>query len=426
MGLGGGGGGTETTTSTSTSEPPAFVKPFSINLLNRGSELSKTFTPIQFAGGQQIVGFSPFEQAAFQQTANRALAGGPGELDQAGLLGLAGAGPGSLLGQGLIGGAGTAGIDTSNLGRFTNGQLGFDPVTNALVNRSQGDLLDRFNTQVAPATAAQFNAAGTFGGTAQGELEAQQRFGLARALGDTEAGIRGDAVNRAFAADQAIAGIRGQDLARQLAAGQALGALGESGRNRQLGAADFFSTLGGTRDQIERQRISDLESTGVQQRGLEQLMRDIDIQNAIQLGNLDLSRLDILGSVINTAGGGFGTTTGTSTGPAEPRPNPFISALSGFGSAAGGLGALFGVPVFCWVARAVYGVTNPRWVEFREWIMGYAPVWLREFYIAHGPQIAQWVERHPWSKRAIRPFMDLARWRLRKLKKRTGYLMGAH
>ena len=38
----------------------------------------------------------------------------------------------------------------------------------------------------------------------------------------------------------------------------------------------------------------------------------------------------------------------------------------------------------CWVARAVYGEDNPRWMLFRVWLMANAPAWFRGLYLRHG------------------------------------------
>ena len=65
--------------------------------------------------------------------------------------------------------------------------------------------------------------------------------------------------------------------------------------------------------------------------------------------------------------------------------------------------------VICWVARAVYGPGNPAWLEFRAWLLGHAPAWLRSLYIAYGPRIAPVVARNRWLKAALRPLMDRAR-----------------
>src|SRR5580704_15452410 len=61
----------------------------------------------------------------------------------------------------------------------------------------------------------------------------------------------------------------------------------------------------------------------------------------------------------------------------------------------------------CWVARAVYGVENPRWREFREWLLNEAPVWFRVLYLRLGPSIARWLRLHPAPKPILRRWMDL-------------------
>lgn len=306
FGLGGGGGGDQT--STQTSEPPAFVKPFSESLLQRALELSRGFAPQFPTGEESVAGFSPDELQAFGAT--RGLAGAiPSDLSRASQLAQAGSG-GSRLG---------------GLQRFTEGDIGFDPITNSLVNRSQQGLIDQFNTQIAPSTASRFQQGGTFGGTAQQELESSQRFSLARALGETEAGIRGQSVNRTFGAEQALAG------------------LGESRRNRQLGASGLLGTLGQTQTDILRQSNQDLLRSGTQQRGLAQAIRDVDVRNLTQEQLLPLQQLDILGSAIGTASGGFNTITSTQPGN---EPNPFLAFLGAGGSFLGGLGGLLSSKTF--------------------------------------------------------------------------------
>ncbi len=60
----------------------------------------------------------------------------------------------------------------------------------------------------------------------------------------------------------------------------------------------------------------------------------------------------------------------------------------------------------CWVARAVYGEENPRWMMFREWLLCDAPAWFREIYTRHGERFARWISPHGWIKAAIRVWMD--------------------
>ena len=60
----------------------------------------------------------------------------------------------------------------------------------------------------------------------------------------------------------------------------------------------------------------------------------------------------------------------------------------------------------CWVARAVYGPSNPRWLLFRHWLLGYAPAWFRSLYLRHGERFAGWLQDKAWLKRSIRRWMD--------------------
>lgn len=60
----------------------------------------------------------------------------------------------------------------------------------------------------------------------------------------------------------------------------------------------------------------------------------------------------------------------------------------------------------CWVAREVYGVDNPRWLLFREWMLTKAPAWLRNLYLRYGERIARWLENKPTLKKLIKLWMD--------------------
>lgn len=78
--------------------------------------------------------------------------------------------------------------------------------------------------------------------------------------------------------------------------------------------------------------------------------------------------------------------------------------LSGAGAAASGGGTLFGG--FCWVAREVYGPTNPAWMQFREWMFTESPQWFFELYRKYGERFASWVSDKPRLKGIIRKWMD--------------------
>ena len=61
---------------------------------------------------------------------------------------------------------------------------------------------------------------------------------------------------------------------------------------------------------------------------------------------------------------------------------------------------------YCWVAREVYGTTNPKWLKFRRWILTEAPPGVREYYISHGPEIAAELKNNTSLKECYREVMD--------------------
>jgi len=76
-----------------------------------------------------------------------------------------------------------------------------------------------------------------------------------------------------------------------------------------------------------------------------------------------------------------------------------------WGSIGGGL--LMGAGLaLCWVAREVYGETNPKWLEFRKWMIMDAPSWLFDAYVKYGQQFANFIKDKPLVKRALRFWMD--------------------
>ena len=78
--------------------------------------------------------------------------------------------------------------------------------------------------------------------------------------------------------------------------------------------------------------------------------------------------------------------------------------MGGIGAAAGGL--LSNAALFCWVAREVYGPTNPSWLQFREWMFTESPNWFFKLYAGYGERFANWISNKPRLKSIIRKWMD--------------------
>jgi hypothetical protein len=60
----------------------------------------------------------------------------------------------------------------------------------------------------------------------------------------------------------------------------------------------------------------------------------------------------------------------------------------------------------CWVAREVYGIDNPKWLQFREWMLNDSPSWFRKLYIKFGERFAAFISNKPRIKSIIRKWMD--------------------
>ncbi|MFN7002181.1 MAG: hypothetical protein ACK4NW_01980 [Roseinatronobacter sp.] len=53
------------------------------------------------------------------------------------------------------------------------------------------------------------------------------------------------------------------------------------------------------------------------------------------------------------------------------------------------------------------GADNPEWLTAREWMLNRAPKWLFDAYVKHGPDVADWIERHPKAKPVFRAVFRL-------------------
>lgn len=73
--------------------------------------------------------------------------------------------------------------------------------------------------------------------------------------------------------------------------------------------------------------------------------------------------------------------------------------LSGLGAVGGGFAA------GCWVAREVFGVDNPQWLQFFDWKENHAPKWFRWLYNKHGEAFARFIADKPRLKNVVRKWM---------------------
>lgn len=161
--VGGGGSSSQpapaNTTTTTTNAPPAFVQPYSEDLLKRAGTLSGA--PYQPYGGQMISPMTDDQRAGLTMTSNRARDGSP----------LMNASQGEL--QKTVGGA------------------YLDPSTNPAWAPMSKAITDAYSKGTAAQTDAAFAKAGAFGGSGyQDQTQTNQK-----ALGDTLSGAAGNLYN---------------------------------------------------------------------------------------------------------------------------------------------------------------------------------------------------------------------------------------
>ena len=103
------------------------------------------------------------------------------------------------------------------------------------------------------------------------------------------------------------------------------------------------------------------------------------------------------------------STYGAQVGAISRQPSGaqnFATIAGGVGDLAGAAGKFAGMGFLCWVAREVYGIDNPKWLQFREWMLTKASDNLRNFYIEYGERIAESIRNKPKIKAIIRKWMD--------------------
>lgn len=86
----------------------------------------------------------------------------------------------------------------------------------------------------------------------------------------------------------------------------------------------------------------------------------------------------------------------------------FTKGMSNVGNMVGGMAG----GMLCWIAREVYGNDNIKWIQFRHWLINYAPKWFFKLYAKHGMKIAEFIHNKPILKFAIRKMMDMIIWKM--------------
>jgi len=260
--------------------------------------------------------------------------------------------------QGALGGTQRAMQDPLNVSAYAN------PYTSAVIDRTQQDI-ERQRQMAMNTLGAQATAANAFGGSRQGVAEGVMAGEYGRMAGD-------------MAAQQ-----RQQNYSQALQAAM-------SDRQARLGAASQMGQLGqqafGTSQAIQQQQAQQ----GLLQQGIQQALIDAARQQYAGYTGAPAQSLQAPLSALGIAQEG-----GAKTVTESQRPG-LLSYLQVIGQ-------------MCWVAREVYGEDDPKWLQFREWVIGYSPNWFYNAYSKYGERVAKVVAKVPALKLVIRPFMDAKR-----------------
>ena len=258
--------------------------------------------------------------------------------------------------------------------QFTSGVI--DP-TMAAMERQRGKDIVGEQGQITGANAFGNSRRDVFQGERAGEYDAR--------MGQTLAQLNQQGLQ--YGTGRAAA----EDQLRMQAAGSMAGNAGSA----------LKSTMAGLGSQL---------TAGSVGRGMDQAELDAAYEEYLMSMQYPLTQLTALQGGAASIPAGFGTTNVSGTTMGTRSASGAGNTLAALGSFGQGLGAMgYGPQPGCWVAREVYGVHDPRWTEFREWMFTKSPDWFRNTYMKYGERAAAVVKRLPFLKAIIRPLMDAKR-----------------
>lgn len=279
-GSSGGGGGGSTTTLTG---PPTWEAPYYLDLINRGSNLSKAPYPFP---DFQVAGLNPYEQMGIGNQFGTA----------AGL-------------QGQV-----AGPAERNLSATLGGKY-LDPSTNPWLQKTYGAAADAVTNQyqfaTAPSEMSTAALTGAFGGSGDATARLENQFGLGRNLSDLASNIYGQNY--------------------------------QNERQNQLSA---LQSLGGIESGILAPSQAELQAGGFQQ-AQQQAQNNAAYQNQYNRANYPYQQLSFLAQILGAIPGGVSTSKGPDPNASSLGQNllglgSIFGGLGGFDGLSGALGGLGG------------------------------------------------------------------------------------
>ncbi len=194
---------------------------------------------------------------------------------------------------------------------------------------------------------------------------------------DVQDRIQQNAASRAISGGYAGSGMHGNLNARDL------GLTSLDMTQKGLDSANKWMTMAGAMTKANQFDVSNMFITPQQQIAVSMGERNAKFQHDWVSNQLDAQY-------------SLGTIAGQAMIKTDDQMMQIISSLAG---SAGGA-------AMCWVAREVYGAHNPKWKQFRAWMLTKAPKWMLNLYLKHGPEIAEFIKERPTVKYMLRVWMD--------------------
>ncbi len=193
------------------------------------------------------------------------------------------------------------------------------------------------------------------------------------------------------------AGLSQSGTAQNLAA-QQLGLQGQLATYSPITSGDLLG-LGNTVAASNNSTINGIAGFNANSQASQQIAGQ-NAQAGLNSGLLSFGG-QVLGASLGSQTGGYSSLFGLGAASGIGQPTSYNQFLQNNPQSYAAIGQQT-----CWVAREVYGATNPRWTVFRHWLLTRAPRWFLNLYVKHGARFAEWLKDKPTLKRVIRRWMD--------------------
>ena len=303
----------DTTTTRTEVVVPEYIEQPTEALANTLQELMRQQRTVP---QRQVVGFTPTQQAAFQQAF-----GGIGSFQPF----LDAAQAAQTAGLGTIG-AGAQTVAGADFGPGA-GRAFMDPYQQAVTQEALKEV-DRQAAMAQNQLAGQAVKAGAFGGSRFGIQQSE----LARNAQDLKSRRIFEDLSRNFQQAQGAARAANQ---QRIQAGQVFGQLGRG----VSGIGGAMAGLGAQQQALQGQDVNQLMGIGGLQQQLLQSTADTDFANRQSLFNAPFQQLSSAAGILQQLSPQL---IGQQTVAPLPQTNPFVQAAGLTATAAGGLGALLG------------------------------------------------------------------------------------